>query len=146
VELAETDADGVTEVLLFAVDMDVIEQFLIGVSGAEIREDVDLPYLDLRWRAGDLADGFTVSGVQRRYRTLSRSGLGPIAAARGDELNLSRLRGVAAKSRTSHMTTRLHHAWPGATGSYISVALTRERTAGDPAVSGIRRHSGPGAG
>lgn len=30
-ELSETDIDGMTEILLFAVDMDVTERFLIGV-------------------------------------------------------------------------------------------------------------------
>ncbi|MBE5477765.1 hypothetical protein E3G68_005098 [Mycobacteroides abscessus] len=91
VEISEADSDGVTEILLFAVDMDVAERFLIGVLGDDIRDHVDLPFLDLPWSAGDLPIGFTVSGVVRGYRTLSRAGVGPIAAAAGDEPGLSRL-------------------------------------------------------
>lgn len=92
VELSETDSDGMTEILLFAVDMDVAERFLIGALGDDIRDHIDLPFLELPWRrAGDLAIGFAVSGVARGYRTLSRAGVGPIAAAAGDEPGLSRL-------------------------------------------------------
>ncbi|BEL41745.1 hypothetical protein Isolate57625_51000 (plasmid) [Mycobacteroides abscessus subsp. abscessus] len=92
VELSETDSDGMTEILLFAVGMDVTERFLIGALGDDIRDHIDLPFLELPWRrAGDLAIGFAVSGVARGYRTLSRAGVGPIAAAAGDEPGLSRL-------------------------------------------------------
>jgi hypothetical protein len=54
----------------------------------DIREDLDLPLLDLPWGRGDLADGFELTDMVRGYRTLKRSGGGPIAAAPDPMLSL----------------------------------------------------------
>lgn len=47
----------------------------------DIREDLDLPQLELSWSPSDLADGYELSDMFRGYRTLRRVGGGPVAAA-----------------------------------------------------------------
>ena len=67
--------------LLFVASLDVLERHLIGFFADEIREDLDLPFLELPWSAAAFADGFELSALTKGYRTLSRVGLGPVAAA-----------------------------------------------------------------
>ena len=54
----------------------------------DIREDLDLPLLDLPWEPGDLAEGFELTDMVRGYRTLERAGGGPLAAAPDSTLSL----------------------------------------------------------
>ena len=51
----------------------------------DIREDLDLPLLDLPWDRADLADGFALSEMVRGYRTLRWNDGGRPAAAAPDE-------------------------------------------------------------
>ncbi|GAB4965639.1 hypothetical protein MAHJHV53_05850 [Mycobacterium avium subsp. hominissuis] len=54
----------------------------------DIREDLDLPLLELGWNKEDLANGFQLSGMVRGYRTLRRADGGPVAAAPDETLSL----------------------------------------------------------
>lgn len=87
-DLTEIDSEGEARELLFAADIAVIERCVIGLLGDDIRDDLDLPYLQLPTTAGKLAPGYRLSQMVRGYRTLSRVEAGPIAAARDDTLSL----------------------------------------------------------
>lgn len=54
----------------------------------DIREDLDLPQLELSWSPSDLAHGYELSDMVRGYRTLKRIAAGPIAAAPDPTLSL----------------------------------------------------------
>jgi hypothetical protein len=54
----------------------------------DIREDLDLPLLELGWRREDLADGYELGEMVRGYRTLKRTTGGPVAAAPDPTLSL----------------------------------------------------------
>ncbi len=54
----------------------------------DLREDLDLPYLPLPWAADQVAPGFEISEIVRGYRTLTRTGRGPVAAAPDPVLSL----------------------------------------------------------
>ena len=84
-----TQAEDDTEErpMLFAADREVLERFLYGVFGDDIRDDLGLPYLELPWSADDLAAGYTLGEVERGYRTLRRGGV-PLAAAPDATLSL----------------------------------------------------------
>lgn len=74
-------ADGDPEQpVLFVADAAVLEAYLVGLFADDIREDLHLPFLDLRYGAADLAAGYGLSEMVRGYRTLSRGGR-PVAAA-----------------------------------------------------------------
>lgn len=66
----------------------VLECHLYAVLGDEIREDLALPYLQLRCRAIDLAQAYRLGDMACGYRILSRIGLGPVAAAPVPEFSL----------------------------------------------------------
>lgn len=91
-ELTQTDlgdAGGDTErPLLFVADIAVLERFLIGHFADDIREDLDLPFLDLPYDSHHVASGYVLSDMVRDYRTLTRSGHGPVAAAPDPALSL----------------------------------------------------------
>ncbi|WP_238407194.1 MULTISPECIES: Imm61 family immunity protein [unclassified Mycolicibacterium] len=91
IALLEIDDDGGEHEVLFASDLTVIERFLVGVLGDDVRDDLELDYLPIPWRKTDLAHGFELSGMVRGYRTLSRVGAGPVAASRDETLSLVRL-------------------------------------------------------
>lgn len=92
VELFE-EFDGEEEALLYAAGLPVVERYLVGVLADELREDLDLPYLELPWSAAtDLADGFEITDLQRGFRMLRPRGGGPpVAAARDETLSLVKL-------------------------------------------------------
>jgi hypothetical protein len=75
------DIDGDSRMLLYALTLDVVERHLFGLFADDIREDVDLPLLELGWRREDLAEGYELSEMVRGYRTLKRTPGGPVAAA-----------------------------------------------------------------
>jgi hypothetical protein len=62
-----------------------------GALGDEIRDDLGLRYLEMPFRAENVAKGFDLSEMLRGDRTLSRVGVGPVAAARDATLSLVRL-------------------------------------------------------
>jgi hypothetical protein len=87
-ELTQVDDGDAEHPLLFVAEVEVLERYLVGLFADDIREDLDLPLLDLPWGRGDLADGFELTDMVRGYRTLKRSGGGPIAAAPDPMLSL----------------------------------------------------------
>ncbi len=87
-ELTQTDESDVEEPLLFVADIEVLERYLLGLFADDIRDDLELPFLELPYSPEDLAPGFELSGMARGYRTLSRPGRGPVAAAPDPTLSL----------------------------------------------------------
>lgn len=81
-ELIETDQDGSSTSALFAADMEVLEHYLMAILGDEIRDQLDLEYLELPWAADALHPQFTLSAVENGYQTLRRLDGSPVAAAR----------------------------------------------------------------
>jgi hypothetical protein len=69
--LSDGDAE---QPVLFVSRVEVLEQYLFGMFGDDIREDLGLSQLDLPWRRKDLAPGYELSAdMVRGYRTLSRT-------------------------------------------------------------------------
>jgi hypothetical protein len=89
--LLEINDDDEEDLALYATGIDVVERFLIGVLADEIRDELGLPYLELPFTAEHTAPAFTLSEMSRGYRTLSRAGGGPVAAARDATLSLVKL-------------------------------------------------------
>uniref|UniRef100_A0A5Q5BT21 Uncharacterized protein n=2 Tax=unclassified Mycobacterium TaxID=2642494 RepID=A0A5Q5BT21_MYCSS len=87
-ELTQTADGDAEQPVLFVARIDVLEHYLVGLFADDIREDLDLPFLDLPYGTEDLADGYALSEVTRGYRTLSGAGRGPIAAAPDPTLSL----------------------------------------------------------
>lgn len=83
----QTEDDTEERPMLFAADQEVLERFLYGVFGDDIRDDLGLPFLELPWTADDLATGYTLGEMHRGYRTLRRGGV-PLAAAPDPTLSL----------------------------------------------------------
>lgn len=82
-------ADGDPEQpVLFVADAAVLEAYLVGLFADDIRDDLRLPFLDLRYGAADLAAGYRLSDMVRGYRTLSRGDGRPVAAAPDPALSL----------------------------------------------------------
>lgn len=90
-EFVDVQVSESSELLLFAARVEVLERFVFGLLGDDIRADLDLPFLDLSWSAGDVADGYVVGELVKGFRTLSKVGGGPVAASRGEAVSLSRL-------------------------------------------------------
>ena len=65
---------------------EVLECYLFGIFGDDIRESLGLPFLQLPWHADNLADGFELSEMARGYRTLTPTGAGPRRPRRDAEL------------------------------------------------------------
>jgi hypothetical protein len=72
----------------------------------DIREDLDLPFLDLLCSADDLAAGYELTDMVRGYRTLARTGRGPVAAAPDPAPSLLAL----AMSTRSRLRQRVQHS------------------------------------
>lgn len=89
--VVEVDIDDSAHELLFAADLAVVERFLIGLLGDDIRDDLDLDYLQMPWAREDLAPGFALSDMVGGYRTLSLANGSPVAASRDDDMSLVRL-------------------------------------------------------
>ncbi|MDZ4264987.1 MAG: Imm61 family immunity protein [Mycobacterium sp.] len=85
--LTQADDDAEERTLLFAADREVLERFLYGMFGDDIRDDLGLPFLELPWGAADLAAGYTLGEMDRGYRTLRRDDV-PLAAAPDPTLSL----------------------------------------------------------
>ncbi len=79
---------GAERPLLFVADIAVLECFLIGHFADDIREDLDLPFLDLPYDSHEVAPGYALSDMVRDYRTLTFEGRGPVAAAPDPALSL----------------------------------------------------------
>jgi len=90
VELFEVDPEGPEESALFAANIDVLEHYLIPLLADDIRDDLELDYIDLPWRATDLNRNFALSTMRNGYRTLTRDG-SPVAAARDETISLVKL-------------------------------------------------------
>lgn len=59
--------------MLYAANEAVLSVFLYGLFGDDLREDLELPFLELPWNISDLAEGYALSDMTRGYRILSRS-------------------------------------------------------------------------
>jgi uncharacterized protein (DUF427 family) len=62
----------------------VLEKHLIGLFADDVREDLELPQLELGWRTEDKADGYELTEMVRGYRTLKRTAGGSTVAAAPD--------------------------------------------------------------
>lgn len=91
VELFEIDPEDHEDTVLFAANMDVLEHYLIALLADDIRDDLDLGFLELPWRADAVNTRFTLSSMRNGYRTLSRTGGAPVAAARDEAISLVKL-------------------------------------------------------
>ncbi|MFN6548101.1 Imm61 family immunity protein [Mycolicibacterium nivoides] len=88
VEVVEASAEEMRP-LLFAASTAILETFLFGLFGDDLRESVGLPPLELPWAVDDLAPGYTIAEqLSRGHRVLTRTGVGPIAAAPDPTLSL----------------------------------------------------------
>ncbi|KAA0093612.1 hypothetical protein CIW49_26495 [Mycolicibacterium sp. P1-18] len=98
------------ERVLYAASAEVLERFVMGLLGDDIRDDLDLPYLELPSAAADVARGYSLGPLESGSRTLFR-GVEPVAAAPG--LSTS----VAALVPLSHF---LGHTVDDLRRSYLS--------------------------
>lgn len=87
-ELTQADDGDDEQPVLFVADITVLDRYLVGLFADDIREDLSLPFLGLSWATEDLAPGYELSDMVRGYRTLTRSGSGPVAAAPDPTLSL----------------------------------------------------------
>lgn len=90
VEMIELADDGPGERMLYAADATVMECFVFTVLGDDVRDDLDLPYLELPSRLADIAPGYRLGEVVNGSRTLFLRD-SPVAAAPGDHASLSAL-------------------------------------------------------
>ncbi len=74
--------------MLFVAAVEVLERYLVGLFADDIREDIDLEFLQLRCARDDLAEGFILTDMVRGYRTLKRTDGSPVAAAPDPTLSL----------------------------------------------------------
>jgi hypothetical protein len=79
-ELRE-DVDGDSRMLLYALNLHVVERHLYGLLGDDIRAQLDLPFLELPASATDLAGGYSLGTPATGFQTLIQTGRGPVAAA-----------------------------------------------------------------
>ncbi|SBS79357.1 conserved hypothetical protein [uncultured Mycobacterium sp.] len=75
------DIDGDRRMLLYALNLDVVERHLFALLGDDIRAQLDLPFLELPAAATDVAGGYSLGPTARGFQTLVRIGAGPVAAA-----------------------------------------------------------------
>lgn len=89
-ELTQADDEdaGGERPLLFVARIEVLERHLLGLFADDIRDDLGLPFLTLPFSAEAIAEGFELSDMVRGYRTLTRIGHGPVAAAPDPTLSL----------------------------------------------------------
>ncbi|MBU8813182.1 MULTISPECIES: Imm61 family immunity protein [Mycobacteriaceae] len=88
VELVEVDELGDERLVLFVAEMKVLERFLFGVFGDDIRAEVDLPFVELPWDRESLATGYEPDDTNPAYQILTASGRGPVAAVPRSEVGL----------------------------------------------------------
>ncbi len=86
--LTEAEDEADEHPLLYVADTGVLEKHLVALFADDIREDLDLPFLELEWSIDAVASGYQVSEIARGYRTLARGGGEPIAAAPDPTLSL----------------------------------------------------------
>lgn len=84
---SDDDSDGERPVL-FVAEVEVLERYLLGLFADDLRDDLDLPFLPLPFTEDGVAPGFELTGMVRGYRTLIRTGGGPVAAAPDPTLSL----------------------------------------------------------
>lgn len=83
-----TDTD---DVVLYTATVSVLETFLMGVLGDDVRDELALPYLELPWTAEQLADGFELTAPRAGSLALVRTGHGPLAGTRAGVEGLVKL-------------------------------------------------------
>lgn len=89
-ELTQADDEdaGGERPLLFVARIEVLERHLLGLFADDIRDDLGLPFLSLPFSVNAIAEGYELSDMVRGYRTLTRIGHGPVAAAPDPTLSL----------------------------------------------------------
>lgn len=87
-ELTQSDDDAGERPVLFVAHVEVLERYLLGLFADDLRDDLDLPFLPLPFTADQVAPGFELTDMVRGYRTLTRTGRGPVAAAPDPTLSL----------------------------------------------------------
>lgn len=87
-ELTQSTDGDCEQPLLFVSELAVLETHLFGLFADDIREDLGLPFLELRATPADLACGYELSEMVRDYRILSRTNGQPVAAAPDPGLSL----------------------------------------------------------
>jgi hypothetical protein len=75
------DIDGDRRMLLYALNLDVIERHLFALLGDDVRAQIDLPFLEFPAAPTDIAGGYSLGPPARGFHTLVKTGTGPIAAA-----------------------------------------------------------------
>ena len=68
IELLECTAGALRdeeELLLFARDISVVERHVLAIFGDTIRDDLDLPYLELGWQTDELAEPRGIASDER---------------------------------------------------------------------------------
>lgn len=86
--LTEAEDDADERPRLFVADIGVLEKHLVALFADDIRDDLDLPFPELDWSIDAVAPGYQVSDIERGYRTLTRRGGEPVAAAPDPTLSL----------------------------------------------------------
>jgi hypothetical protein len=86
VEVFELDEDAMRP-LLYAATVNVVEHYLFGVFGDDIRDDLGLPYHDLPAGQADLARDYSLSTTSNGRHVLANSA-GPVAATSDAALSL----------------------------------------------------------
>lgn len=87
-ELTEVDDQDVERLVLFVAEMSVLERHLFAICGDDIREDLGLPFIELRWDTASLADGYELDDSSLSYQILSATGRGPVAAVPRSDVGL----------------------------------------------------------
>lgn len=87
-ELTEVDDQDVERLALFVAEMSVLERHLFAICGDDIREDLGLPFFELRWDTASLADGYELDDSSPSYQILSATGRGPVAAVPRSDVGL----------------------------------------------------------
>lgn len=86
--LTESEDDAEEHPRLFVAEIAVLEKHLVALFADDIRDDLDLPFLEMDWSIDAVAGGYRVSDIERGYRTLMRTGGEPVAAAPDPTLSL----------------------------------------------------------
>jgi hypothetical protein len=87
-QLTQSDEDHGERPVLFVARVEVLERYLLGLFADDLRDDLDLPFLELPWDADQIAPGFAISDAVRGWRTLIRTGYGSVGAAPDPTLSL----------------------------------------------------------
>ncbi|WP_241177780.1 Imm61 family immunity protein [Mycolicibacterium nivoides] len=88
VELVEVDELGDEQLVLFVAEIEVLERYLFGMFGDDIRAEVDLPFVELRWGRESLAAGYELDDTNPGYQILTATDRGPVAAVPRSEVGL----------------------------------------------------------